>query len=367
MEIVEVADTRDARLAALFAALRDPACLGYHFPAYGRILDPVLHDEGRWLLALSDGAPVGCLPYRCKRAEYGAVVNALPFFGPNGGLLVAPGGDRGAVRSALLAAFRDVVARDDVLAAAFYTPFLEDPAEVAAVLEPDEVVPKFTQLLSLPDVEAWPAARRRNLRRARREGFALRPVAQGDLARVVAMHREHCRVANIPEKPERYFAGLVAEAVADPEGPVRFVVAVREGETVAGLVTLRGPRTGSYAVPLAFESVRPLQPGVLLLDDAMREGRAAGMQYWNFESSPSMESPVFDYKRRWGAQLSRYAVLCCYPRGRAEVEAVPYPSLRRAYPYYFVIPHGRVMGRWEEDREDREDRETDEGAEGVES
>jgi hypothetical protein len=347
MRVVGTSDTRDPVLCELFTRFEEPSCLGYHFPAYGRVLDAALGDRGIWLVALEADRAVGCLPLRRREGPLGSVVNALPFFGPNGAVLTAPGSDAAVVREALLTAFSDVIRGGDVVSASLYTPFLEDPARLTARLRPDEVVDKFTQYLPLAELPSWPRRRRRDLARAGRAGLRVRAATPADAEAVLATYTESCAVAGVPPKPAAWLRGVLDLAAAEPRGPVRFAVAEGAGEIVAGLVTLRGPRTASYAVPFSRSDALTSQPGALLVDDAVRAAVADGLCYWNFESSPRAGDPVFEYKRGWGARVARYAVLCFYPRGRARLESIPREELRAAYPHYFVMPIGQVGGAWE--------------------
>lgn len=340
-------DTRDPKLLGLFERISSPSLLGYHHPRYGELLDMMLGDEGIWLLALDAGEPVGFLPLRQRRGPVGCVVNALPFHGPNGGVLIADGTEPGAVEAALLGAFRSHIGQRGMVSAAFYTPFLGDADRFARILAPDESVPKFTQALDLASTDRWPRRRRRDLLRVERAGLMVRDAEHGDWGAIRRAYGASCRHANLPEKPEAYLRGLLELAVAAPRAPVHFAVAQREDDVVAGLVTLWGSATLSYTVPFALPEERTHQPGTLLVDVVARDARARGLRWLNFESSPRRGDSVYEYKRQWGAGLLRYAVLCFYPNGREQLAGVADAELRAAYPHYFVRPMGAVSGTLE--------------------
>ena len=85
--------------------LENPEGLLYASPKYLELLERFLDAEVRGWLAIDDaGEIVGALPAILKRHEPGgAVLNSLPFYGSNGGV-IEHAGDR-AVRGALLDAF----------------------------------------------------------------------------------------------------------------------------------------------------------------------------------------------------------------------------------------------------------------------
>jgi hypothetical protein len=67
--------------------------------------------------------------------------------------------------------------------------------------------------------------------------------------------------------------------------------------------------------------------------------RTSGLRYWNFESSPNADDPVFKYKERWGAIRAEYEVQILYPNGTARFASLTPDVLRREYPFYFVCPY----------------------------
>src|SRR4051794_11121834 len=87
---VEVKDRLDAAgLAALsHLAANEAQALGYHAPDYQSGMEAVLGDRCRHIVVHSgNGRLSAYLPFRERAGSAGAVLNALPFFGPNGLLL----------------------------------------------------------------------------------------------------------------------------------------------------------------------------------------------------------------------------------------------------------------------------------------
>jgi hypothetical protein len=313
--------------------------LGYHCPDYQDGMSAILGDTCQHLLTLdADGTIIGYMPYREKTTALGTVVNALPFFGPNGLILARDD----AVRTSLLHAFVAAVDRPAVLSAVIYTPFLET-APIGDLVKADRRIERFTQYLHLPDATNWPKKRRGDLKRAAAGGFILRDAKPADAAELYRIYAENCAEAGIPLKPPAYIDLTIAlsSAAGGDDGWFRplWLVAEKDGRVVAGLLAMCGGRTMSYTIPLAEATVRADQPVALLIDTAISHARAAGYSYWNFESSPAAEGNVFKYKERWGASMGTYEVLVLYPNGRALAEAIEPADLKRTYPFYFVRPY----------------------------
>lgn len=110
----------------------------------------------------------------------------------------------------------------------------------------------------------------------------------------------------------------------------------------AGLITLWGPRTASYYLPCSTPRARSAQAGTLLIDLALKEARKRGLRYWNWESSPSIDSGVYRFKSKWGSIGSDYRT---YVRAFTSVEtlhAVGAFGLSENYPHFFIYPFDRL-------------------------
>jgi hypothetical protein len=329
-----------AKVAALLA---DPAItdevLGYHDAAYQEGMTAILEDKLRHLL-LTDGsgAVVGYLPFREKTGTAGAIVNALPFFGPNG--LAAARTNEDLLR--LLQAFRRAVSRPDVLSAVIYTPFRLGSDRIAAGFDPDFRLPRLTQYVDLTRDEPWPQVRRWDIAKARKAGFSVRPGALRDVEPLYEIYRNGCLAVGIQVKPRAYFDLTMHLAETGMQAGRRdaplWLAAELESEVVAGLLVMRGPRTASYTIPIAAAAVRSKQPIALLIDVAATVCRRDGQKAFNFEASPEIEGPVFQFKARWGAETSSYEVQGIYPNGAERVRTLDRDTLGRDYRYFFAYP-----------------------------
>jgi hypothetical protein len=323
-----------------------PQILGYHHISYQILLTSILGDDMRCLVAeRADHGLCGVMPYREVESAQGRVLNALPFFGCTGLIATSPHDTN--VMTLLLDAFRRTARRDDVFSASLYSPFYLNTTRWVEHLGADDVVVKFTQWLDLDGTTSWPAKRRGDLRRAAERGFSVRDGDPSDADRIVDIYGENCRAAGIPMKPRRFIEGtLDIGARGGANAPLQWLVAEHGAELRAALLYARGPITGSYVLPCVSAGERPYQPTALLIDAAISRSRGAGTRYWNFESSPVWDDPVFQYKARWGARALPFAIFVFYgARGRIPT-AEDVATVRQSCPYYFIAPTGQITGAW---------------------
>jgi hypothetical protein len=321
----------------------DRQVLGYHHPTFQNLLGSLLGDELRCISVTDeDGECCGVLPYRRFKTQAGILLNAFPFFGCNG--LVVARDDKKEIITALIHAFRNQAREEDVLSATLYSPFNTPAADWVGQLEPDDVTVKFTQFLDLEETRGWPPKRLGDLRRAARRGYSIRRGAWSDADSIAAIYADNAASAGIPLKPRSFIDDTLAFETA-----FEWLVAEREGRVVAALLSGFGPLTASYVLPAAAAQERPFQPSAFLLDHAISRFRERGVRYWNFESSPAWDDPVFKYKERWGAAPLPFVVLTFYGARGRRPEAAALALARRDNPYYFVAPNRPVSGTWPRD------------------
>lgn len=326
----------------LLVGVRSPAVLGYHARAYQTAMTGILDDRPRHLLAYAGTELIGYLPFRERASARGRALCAMPFFGPNGLVLVAADAPADTA-SALLRGYR--AAGDGALSVVLYTPFLEPVEPIARAFGADDRIEKFTQYLDLEALARWPSKRQADVKRALNAGLTVRDAVAGDAERIVALHRASASLVGAPIKPAAYLEATLALSTSRP-GEVRWTVAEHapSGDAVGCLLTVQSPQTFSYVLPAADPAARSHQPVALLIDESVAHARRSGARYWNMESSVAWGDSVFKYKERWGARTASYAILIAYPQGKPAVQAIGEAQLKTGFPYYFVRPFTAITG-----------------------
>jgi hypothetical protein len=325
---------------------RSAAALAYHHPSYLRTLCQVLGCEDRTLI-LRDahtGNIIAALPGLLKRSDAGAVYNSLPFFGPNAGVMSTDPSYDAVAHQQLLNHALEIASREAAWSAVFYTPlFFNDFALYdqnvgsAAV-----VVEKFTQWLHLPDSPNWSAKLKYDLRKADASGVrVVKDVSSQQLGDLWWIYLENCRDYGIPAKPRQFLDTLIAGVSTIYS---TYVATVGE-QVVAGLIVLWGPRTVSYFLPCTRHDFRSLQPSTALIDAAIRDAIQRGVDTWNWESSPSRESGVYQFKKKWGSVEQNYRIYVVPFRDERDFVKLGRERIVENFPYFFAYPFDRLSER----------------------
>lgn len=298
---------------------RHDGSLVYASSAFRALLCDLLGCRDRSLAAVEAGELRGVFPV----LELDGVLNSLPYYGSNGGVL----GDDDAVAGALEDAYADLAAGARAATA------IENPFALRRLRLPethsDERIAQWTDL----PAEGIESSARRNVGKAERSGIVVERDAS-ELPRLHELHAEN--IAGIGGRPKsRRFFELVPRYLADGDG-FELWVARRDGETVAALLTLLFNRTVEYYTPAIEHDARPLQPLAAILDAALADAADRGFARWNWGGTWHSQEGVHRFKRKWGARESTYGY---HVRVNDEslLDASPDELLER-FPGFYVVP-----------------------------
>jgi len=324
------------------------AGLFYHGLRYRDFLKRLLGCEEHYLLATDGGAVRGVLPLLVADGPRGRVINSLPYYGSNGGILAD---DRRAV-AALVEAYNALATADGVLSATVIgNPFAADDlaAEVGHT-HTDRRRGQFTALdCESASREAMmgriaPAARR-NVRKAAREGVTVRTDA-GCLDRLRQMHQEGMAAIGGMAKSDRFFELVGEHFEAGREFDV--YVAELRGQVIAALLVLYYNGTVEYFTPASDPELRAVQPLAAILIAALADAAGQGFRRWNWGGSWTNMTGVYRFKRKWAAEERTYH----YYTQLNDAGVLDWSSeaILAAYPSFYVVPFSALNRRESDER-----------------
>jgi hypothetical protein len=302
------------------------------------------------LVAKDDGRAIGGLPVFMKsNSKLGNVLNSLPFYGSNGGPIVASDAvDIQAVKDALVHGFLSLAAGESAVAATI----------VANPLETDttcgQAKPGYTfrserigQVTVLPDLpmddfgvrqmlmKSFHGKTRNAIRKAQSTGVVISHSGSREALRALAeMHSQNMEAVGGTVKPWEVFAGI--QEAFEYDRDYRVYVAERTGSTIGALLVFFFNRTAEYFTPATLDGQRVYQPMSLLVFEAMQEAVRRGCRYWNWGGTWRTQRGVYEFKRKWGAYEKPYS----YHTWLFDESLLKKSkeTLLEQYPYYFVVP-----------------------------
>ena len=316
-------------------AQRNHSVLGYHYPFYLHMLEHSGIGEALAFVARNDERKiVGYMPTLTKSSALGKVISSLPFFGPNAGVLCADN----EIIAPVLAELQRWVAEHNPISASIYTPFEDHEAEsIYATLLPGALrIEKFTNFIKL-DSLSFSSSLLYDLRKAEKGGVVVE--ATSDIALVpdiYAIYMRNCEDYGIPPKPYACVEELVRSGAS--HNRTATYIARKDGQIIGALIMIYSPITASYYLPCSIHDFRSLQPTSLLIHHAMMESKKRGLAYWNWEASPSRESGVYKFKKKWGSEDGSYSIYILPGRSKEDFANWGQQGISGAFPFFFVYP-----------------------------
>lgn len=320
---------------------------------YRNFLKRILIDsQDFYLVAYESGELVGALPTFVKyNAHYGNVLNSLPFYGSNGGLIISPYATNiDEVRCALLKALNTLVTEHNIaVSTIILNPWNANSALSGAHMRYTLQDVRIGQLTCLPTdrkneegvqsalLGMFHSMRRRNIRKARKNEVRISHSDSLEAMQILAeIHQQNMEAIGGPPKPWSVFKAVREVFTYDQD--YRVYWAEKNGEIIAALLLFFYNRTVEYYTPVIRELFRSYQPLSLLIYEAMQDAVRRGFLYWNWGGTGLAQDGVYHFKKRWGASDTRYYYYICEYEESQSIRAMRPRQILEEYPYFYVIP-----------------------------
>ena len=245
-------DDADDAVDAFVAA--HPEGLIYYTSRYRRLLMAMLGSACAGRLAWRGGRLTGVLPLQRCEGPWGAVLNTLPFFGSNGGVLAEDLESAAALR----ATYENLSRQAGVAGATWISHPFAAPEQPPSHQFTDERIAQWTMLSSDSYVlDRIDSSARRNVQKARGAGIRVYESADA-LGFLEQVHRENMTAIGGRQKPAAFFSKLAGNMTHGRDW--RLTVAEHDGEKIAALLTFEAAQTVEYVMPAVREAARGLQP-----------------------------------------------------------------------------------------------------------
>lgn len=304
----------------------------YYSLSFKRLLEDTLQCNSHYLVALNQDKICGILPLMLRGGRYGEILNSLPFYGSNGGILA----DNDEARDCLLEAYNEYC-KNFASATYITNPFLED----SAIAIPKESLPydfvdsRIGQIATLlPEEEllkSFAPSARRNIAKAIRNGISIK--LSQDFEFLYQTHFQNITSINGIPKPKYFFESLL-KCCDNKE--YKLYVAEFQGETIAGLLCFYYGNVVEYYTPALLGEYRTLQALPLIVFRAMNEAYNNGYKWWNFGGTWALQDGVYRFKSKFGAcdRLYHYYTLL----NNKDILNSTKEELLVEYPYFYVLP-----------------------------
>lgn len=317
------------------------ASMLYHSLKYRDLLIELLNVEAHYIIAIVQDEIVGVLPLMIKNGMYGDVVNSLPFYGSNGGVLAK----NDETFQFLIDYYNNNVVKKETTAAAtiISNPLLsnQDYSRVISNLK-DFRIGQFTNIAFDSNYEENLMSlfhyKTRNMIRKSVKSDIVISVDNLKLDFLYQVHLENMKVIGGKPKNESFFK--IFPSIYKANQDYKIYVASIKKELIAGLLLFYHKNTVEYYTPVIKSEFRDKQPMSLLIFQAMKDASEQGYKFWNWGGTWETQEGVYRFKKRWGSFDEKYYYLTQI--NNSELFQSSPEELISEYTDFFVLPFNQL-------------------------
>jgi hypothetical protein len=332
--------------------LSNPRALIYATLEYRNFLSAVAGGAPDYWLAIKHDQIMGAIPFFSKaQAEYGTVINSLPWYGSYGACTLAPIGDA-SDRQALLVKYAEAALAPDTLTATLILSPFENQYldQYLHVLKPDSVDHRIGQITPLPkDIASCEEHllgllkhKTRNLvRKSLKQGFQLLITDENWAWQFLyETHVENMQAIGGRAKPWEHFLALREYIPIDWRS---LFLAVLDGQPVAAMLLLYFNKTVEYITPVVKHEYRSQQPLSFLIWHGMLRAVRDGFWWWNWGGTWISQKSLYHFKSGWGADDYPYTYLINVGDGAVPILKSDLEKFQTYFSSYYLIPYGLLQ------------------------
>jgi len=336
--------TLDSGLESSYRTFVESAdnALIYHSLAYRDFIKDLLNVTPLYRVAVDTHRNIhGILPLAKCQGSLGTVLNALPFYGANGGFLT----DSPNTLTLLKQDYKALVNNLDIVSSTIISNPLDilDYSDVAADLR-DERIGQFTSLPNLSEADdktisealmsRYHQKTRNMVRKAEKLGISITVEDHKAVDFLEKIHNENMNALGVTPKPKEFFKLFQLHFQHGRDWNI--YTAKHDGNRIAAMLVFYFKKITEYYVPAISEPHRDKQGLSLIIHKAMCDSVRLGHQWWNWGGTRGSMHGVYRFKSRWGAEDRPYAFYTAIRDQKILLQSAE--VLSQSYPHVFVAP-----------------------------
>lgn len=313
----------------------------FQSPKYLKLLEDITGCELKFLYLEEDGILQAALPYFEKKGSYGLVLNTLPYYGSNGGVI-----SRNVEAEEMLMNLYNQKVANSKYAASVY---IENPLKPASIQpihnQMDERIGQFTMLPQLKSDEdiltAFHYKTRNMVRKPYKLGYKW-AVDNNAFDFLYKTHADNIKQIGGLSKSKTVFDKIQANFTAGVD--FKIYVAYKDEVPCAAVLLFYYNKTIEYFTPVIHHEYRGDQPLSMLIFEAMKEGVNNGFENWNWGGTWKSQDGVYRFKSRFAAVDLNYKYYI--KLNNEDVLSASKAQLLSEYNNFFVVPFNLLVNEF---------------------
>jgi len=283
-----------------------------------------------------DDSILAILPLMIKTGCYGKVVNSLPYYGSNGGILSL----HEESHIFLLEYYYKYI--EDVGSATYIeNPLIKASAEVKFELI-DERIGQFTSIGFNGNVKesllkSFDASARRNIKKAIKSEVTVE-IDNTQTEFLFETHFENITSINGKAKEKKFF--LLLDSFFEKGKDYNIFVAKKDDINIAALLVFYYNKTVEYFTPVIKKEFRNMQPLSLIIYQTMIDANKKNYTLWNWGATWKTQEGVYKFKKKFGTIDILYKYFNTINNNK--IYSSSSEELLKEYNGFYVIPFNKL-------------------------
>ena len=320
---------------------------------YRNFLKKILPEsETDYLIVKENNKIVGALPTFLHDGKYGIVINSLPFFGSNGGIIVDQKHPQvNVIKHLLLNAMHKLASERKAVTTTIITnPFIPDDIKFLDTYANNTLIDeRIGQIKELPEKDikkelieiALMSSLHQKTRNMVRKGkkFNFKVIKSNnpkDFETLFELHKSNLQAIGGHFKTLSTFEAIRTTFV--PESDYELYQALDGKKIAAALLLLYYKDIVEYYTPAINNEYRSQQALSFLVFEAMVDASFRGYKYWNWGGTWTSQKGVYNFKSKWGTNDMVYRYYIREYTENGTFRNYKRDKLLLNYPNYYLIP-----------------------------
>lgn len=311
--------------------------LFFYSTKYKDFLEDILDIESNYLTVIdNEGSIQAILPLMMKEGKYGVILNSLPFYGSNGGILAK----NEEAYQFLLNYYYELV--KTVASATYVTNPLIRNVEALKHDVVDKRIGQWTSLLYNKNAEdnimnSFDSSARRNIRKAIKSDVVIE-IDNTQMDFLYEIHYENITSIGGKAKDKKFFEKI--DKYFQKEKDYNIYIAKLNDKKIGALLLFYFNGIVEYFTPAIVSEYRNLQALPLTIYQAMLDANKKKYYWWNWGGTWLSQDGVYKFKKKFGAIDKEYQYYIKINNN--EIYHATKEELLNEYDNFYVIPFDQL-------------------------
>lgn len=312
----------------------------YYSLRYRDLIKKITKADPLYLIVLDESKIRAVFPLMIKNGPDGKVINSLPYYGSNGGIL----SDSEEAKELLLSYYNNLILRSEFISSTVILNPFESSIKSNKFKhnEVDYRIGQFTFLRSnyidIEDLISDFHSKTRNMVRKAIKSNITIDIDNKQWDFLKKTHFENMKIINGKSKSKEFFE--YSKNIFRESEDYNIFVARKDNEVISALLVLYYNETVEYFTPVIKHEYRSLQPLSLIISTAMIHASNTGYKKWNWGGTWESQEGVYRFKSRWNSKDYKYHYLINV--NKTEIYNYSIEKLSKDYEGFYVFPFSKL-------------------------